>query len=47
MRQPMLLKDVLTQALGFVGVALTQLIRVETVIGFLLEGAAHRDPFIA
>ena len=47
MRQPMLLKDVLAQTLGFVLVALIQLIGKEAVLGFFLEGAAQRDPLIA
>jgi hypothetical protein len=37
MRQPMLLKDVLAQTLGFVLVILTQLIGIEAVLGFFLE----------
>lgn len=46
MRQPMLLQDVLAQALGFVRVTLTQLVGVEAILGFFLERAAQRDPLI-
>lgn len=45
--QPMLLKDELAQALGFVFVALAQLISEEAILGFSLKRAAQRDSFIA
>lgn len=47
MRQPMLLQDELAQTLGFVLVALVQLIGIEAVFGFFLQGAAQRNPLIA
>lgn len=47
MSQPMLLQDVLAQALGFIGVALAQLISVEAIFGFFLQGAAQRNSLVA
>ncbi|MNL81890.1 hypothetical protein D3C87_2091270 [compost metagenome] len=47
MSQPMLLQDELAQTFGFVLGVLVQLIGIEAVFGFFLEGAAQRNPLIA